>query len=84
MQALERNVVLSPATYEAPLSGAFEELEITPFTPESVAQDKRKKMTAVMEQTSAAQAGNHARSSIANTLNNIRSRFLIARHIETV
>lgn len=51
MHALERNAVLSLLTYEArTLRGALEELEIIPFTPESVAQYRRKKMTAVTEQ----------------------------------
>jgi hypothetical protein len=51
MYTLERNSVVSPPTYEAPtLRGVLEELEITPFTSESVAQYKRRKMTAAMQE----------------------------------
>ncbi len=48
---LERTCILSLPTPHAPtLRAVLEELGITPFTPESVAQYKRKKMVAVMEE----------------------------------
>jgi len=47
----ERTCVLSSPTLQSPtLRAVLEELGITPFTPESVAQYKRKKMAAVMEE----------------------------------
>jgi hypothetical protein len=48
---LVRQFVTSPPTKQAPtLRDVLEELDITPFTPDSVAQYKRKKMAAVMEE----------------------------------
>jgi hypothetical protein len=48
---LERTCVLSSPTRQAPtLRAVLEELGITPFTPESVAQYKHKKMATVMEE----------------------------------
>lgn len=48
---LERKCVLSSPDPQAPtLRAVLEELSITPFTPESVAQYKRKKMAVVMEE----------------------------------
>ena len=86
MHALERNAVLSLFTYEArTLRGALEELETTPFTPDSVAQYRRKKVTAVMEQIQGRpkqEITPGVRSQ--TTAKNIRSKFLIPRHIETV
>ena len=48
---LVRQFATSPQTYQSPtLSGVLEELDITPFTPESVAQYKRDKTAAVMDE----------------------------------
>jgi hypothetical protein len=51
MDALKRDSVVSPPTSETrSLRGVLEELDITPFTPESVAHYKRERLAAAMEE----------------------------------
>ena len=51
MHSVECHSAVSPPTYEAPnLRGVLEELDITPFIPESVAHYKRERLAGAMEE----------------------------------